>query len=286
MITIISWNTNKKKNAFLKSALTELAIEQEPEIFVFQECLGQYVNTILNLIYEEIPYPGIGINRRVRIFLKKNTFDLYSIDTAFNNKLVFVHLKKSGGTEDFNLVGIHFYSKLNTERQQLWKNRPFSERIDLLERTQTNNNRTILIGDFNYNPYDTTLSDPNVFNAIDNKHLIRTFSSNPIGSRSHNYWYNPMWNLLGDYDFNSMSDKKSSGTYFLYNEAEIPYWNLIDGALLRPSIMDRIDYQKTEILTKTSKRNFLKPLIIRADESFLVDDFSDHLPLKVTLKIN
>ncbi len=95
-----------------------------------------------------------------------------------------------------------------------------------------------------------------------------------------------MWNLLGDYDFNSKSDKESSGTYFLYNEAEIPYWNLIDGALLRPSIMDRIDYQKTEILIRTSKRNFLKPLIIRTDESFLVDDFSDHLPLKVTLKIN
>jgi exonuclease III len=286
MINIISWNTNKKNTAFLRSALTELASEQAPEIFVFQECLGQYVNTILNPTYDEIPYPGNGINRRVRIFLKKNTFDRFAINTAFNNKLVFVHLRKIGGTEDFNLAGIHFYSKLNTERQQLWKNKPFTERIDLLERTQTNNNRTILIGDFNYNPYDSTLSDPNVFNAIDNKNLIRTFSANPIGNRNHNYWYNPMWNLLGDYDFNRDLHKDSSGTYFLYNEAEIPYWNLIDGALLRPSIMDRIDFKKTEVLTNTSQRNFLKPLIIRTDESLVVEDFSDHLPLKVTLKIN
>jgi hypothetical protein len=95
-----------------------------------------------------------------------------------------------------------------------------------------------------------------------------------------------MWNLLGDYDFNRNVDKESSGTYFLYSESEVPYWNLIDGVLLRPSIMDRINYKETEILTKTSKRNFLKPFVIRADESFLVDDFSDHLPLKVTLKIN
>jgi hypothetical protein len=68
MITIISWNTNKKINAFIKSTMLELATEHDPEIFVFQECLGYYVNTILNSTYDEIPYPGIGINKRVRIF--------------------------------------------------------------------------------------------------------------------------------------------------------------------------------------------------------------------------
>ncbi len=79
MIKIISWNTNKKKTAFIQNALIELALEQEPEIFVFQECLGQYVNTILDPHYEEIPYPGNGINRRVRVFLKQNTFIKYAI---------------------------------------------------------------------------------------------------------------------------------------------------------------------------------------------------------------
>lgn len=287
MIKIISWNTNKKKTTFIQNALTELASEQKPEIFVFQECLGPYVNTILDPNYDEIPYPGNGINRRVRIFLKKNTFDKYAIKTAFQNKLVFVHLKKIGGSEDFNIAGVHLYSKLNTERQQLWKNKPIAEEIELYEKQQTNNDRTILIGDLNYNPYDTTLSDPFVFNAVDNKYLIDTFSSNPIGQRNHsNYWYNPMWNLLGDYDFRNNSNKSTTGSFFLYNESEIPYWNLLDGALLRPSIMDRIDYQNTEVLTATTQRQFLKPLIVRPDESFLIDDFSDHLPLKITLNIN
>ncbi|MCU0355141.1 MAG: hypothetical protein MUD08_15595, partial [Cytophagales bacterium] len=129
MITIISWNTNKKTTAFLRKALTELVTEHSPEILVFQECLGIYVNTMLNPTYDEIPYPGTGLDRRVRIFLKKNTFNRFGINTAFNNKLVFIHLKKIGGLEDFNLAGVHFYSRLNTEKQQLWKNKPFADRV-------------------------------------------------------------------------------------------------------------------------------------------------------------
>lgn len=286
MVSIISWNTNKKKTNFIIDSINELKTEHTPEIFVFQECLGPYINTILDTEYDEIPYPGKGINRRVRIFLKKNIFTRFAVNTALNNKLVFVHLKKINGKEDFNIVGAHMYSKLNTERQQLWKNKPFIETIELFERTQTNNDKTILIGDFNYNPFDTSLTDPYVFNAVDNKHLISTFRNYSIGNNHHNFWYNPMWNLLGDYDFRTNSDKNISGTYFINSESEIPYWNLIDGTLLRPSIMNRFDYNMSEILTKTTQREFLKPLIIRSDESFLIDDFSDHLPIKVTLNIN
>ena len=269
MITIITWNTGKKKTTFLQNSLAEIVTEHQPDILVFQECLGQYVNTILNPTHDEIPYPGKGLDRRVRIFLRKNTFHRYATNTAFNNKLVFVHLKKIGGIEDFNIAGCHLYSKLNTEMQQMWKNKPFSDTLIALEKTQSNNENTILIGDFNYNPYDRAMLDPNVFNAIDNKFLISNFGLNPVGKRNHNYWYNPMWNLLGDYDLRTNTNKQATGTYFFYNEAEIPYWSLLDGTLLRPTIMDRIDYDSSEILVKTNNRNFIKPLIIGDDESDL-----------------
>lgn len=197
MTTILSWNTGKKQTNLLTQVLTEIISENSLDILIFQECLGQYVNTLLDAQYDEILYPGTGIHKRVRIFLKKNTFKSYSIKTEFNNKLVFVHLKRIGSNDGFNIVGVHFYSKLNnTERQQLWKNLPFVEMINNLEKTHSNNNRTIVVGDFNYNPYETHFSDPNVFNAIDNRHLIDIFTLFPIGKRNHNYWYNPMWNLL------------------------------------------------------------------------------------------
>jgi exonuclease III len=287
MTTLLSWNTGKEKTVLRGQVIAELASEHSLDILVFQEYSGQYINTILNANYDEIPYPGSGINRRVRIFIKQGTFKYFSIKTAFNSKLVFVHLKRLSGTEDFNIVGVHLYSKLgNTKRQQLWKNHPFVEKINEFEKTQSNNNRTIVVGDFNYCPYENDLTDPHVFNAIENRHLIEYFQLNKLGKRNHNYWYNPMWNLLGDFDYNKQTKKQATGTYFRYNKAEIPYWNLFDGLILRPSIMDRIDFANSEILTETKSTKFLKPLIIRENESFINESLSDHLPIKFTININ
>ena len=50
--------------------------------------------------------------------------------------------------------------------------------------------------------------------------------------------------------------------------------------------MDKLDFLNTEVLTETKNTKFLKPLITRIDESFIVDDLSDHLPVKFTININ
>ena len=286
MTTILSWNTGKKKTDLIRRVIDELVVEHSLDILVLQECLGKYINTILDGRYDEVPYLGGGIDRRVRIFLKKTKFKYYSIKPEFNNKLIFVHLENIDTKSQFNIAGVHLYSKWgNTERQQLWKNLPFIQKIDFLETTASSNTNTIVIGDFNYNPYETHFSDPNVFNAIDNRYLISNFESNPVGSRNHTYWYNPMWNLLGDYDYKRRMRKKATGSYFLYAESETPYWHLLDSVLLRPSIMDLMDYENTEVITETKSIEFIKPLITRTDESYILDDLSDHLPVKFTINI-
>ena len=94
-----------------------------------------------------------------------------------------------------------------------------------------------------------------------------------------------MWNLLGDFDYKQNKQKLASGTFFYNNAAPIPYWNMLDGVLLRPALMNDIDFMNTDVLTKTNTTEFLKPLITRKNESIIQDDLSDHLPIKITINL-
>jgi len=274
----------------LQRVLAEVVNENNIDIVVLQEAFGNVVNTTLNsqvAQYEEIVAPSNIIENGVRIFLKKSTFQHSLLQRHFRNKLVLVHLKKIVGLEEFNIAAVHLHSKVgNSERQQLWKNLPIVNKIKDFEKKVSNNNRTILVGDFNHNPYENNLLDPYILNCTDSKKVITTLTSNPISkSRDTDFWYNPMWNLLGDYDFTN-GNERVTGTYFRYTEDETPIWNLFDGFILRSSIMDRVDYNQSSILTKTNTTPFLKPFTIGKGDSLINEQISDHLPIKFTLKIN
>lgn len=284
MTTIVTWNLNNKKTKLLEDALTGIIDNLiPPDILVFQEAYGTWVNTLLNSHYEEINYPGNPIGSGVRIFLIIGKYKQFSVQRTDNKKLVFAHLQDKGTKEEFNIAAVHLYSKVgNTERQQLWKNLPIIQKIEEFESTSTNNNKTILVGDFNCNPFENDLNDPNMINGIASKILISTLAKHLMSKRNLNFWYNPMWNLMGDFDFRNNQDRVT-GTYFRYTEDETPIWNFLDGVLVRPALMARVNYNITEVITTAGTINFLKPFIIRKDESLIKDDLSDHLPLKITL---
>ncbi len=293
MIKILSWNihtTNKGMTPLLQRVLAEVVNENDIDIVVLQEAFGNIVNTSLNSLvaqFDEIVMPGNVIENGVRLFLKKGIFQHSLIQRHFRNKLVLVHLKKIEGVEEFNIAAVHLHSKVgNTERQQLWKNIPLINKIKDYEKRISNNNRTILVGDFNHNPYEDNLLDPNILNCKDSKKLISSLTSNLVTKNKEiDFWYNPMWNLLGDYDFTNGTERVT-GTYFRYSVDETPIWNLFDGFILRTSIMDRVDYNQSAILTKTNTTPFLKPFTIGKDDSLINEQISDHLPIKFTLSIN
>lgn len=286
MIRILSWNICNKKTTLIQSTLKEVVNENDIDIVILQEAFGIFINTILDNDFDELIYSKNGTKQWVRVFLKKNTFVHTYFDKTTNNKLLFVRLKKTNGVDEFNLAAVHLHSKVrNTERQQLWKNLPLINKIGEFENAASTDDKTIIVGDFNYNPFEKDLSDPMVLNCKDNKELITMLSNSSIPNSNRKNWYNPMWNFLGDFDYNSGAERVT-GTYFRYTENETPMWNLLDGFILRPSIMNKIDYKESSILIKTKSTNFLKPFIIRKDESLIKDDLSDHLPIKFTITLN
>ena len=93
-----------------------------------------------------------------------------------------------------------------------------------------------------------------------------------------------MWNLLGDYNYINQSSRVT-GTFFRHTDDETPHWNLLDGIILRSSIMDNVDYTKSFIITETKSISFLKTITIAKHESLVNELISDHLPVKFAIKI-
>lgn len=125
---------------------------------------------------------------------------------------------------------------------------------------------SIVVGDFNINPYETSCIDARYFHGIpvcsEADRGART-----IAGREYQMFYNPMWNFLGDF-------QKPYGTYY-YNESgtQNTYWNIYDQVIFRPILKERFVKDSLKILTETETKYLL-------DSNGHPDkNISDHLPI-------
>jgi endonuclease/exonuclease/phosphatase family metal-dependent hydrolase len=292
----MTWNLQKKTTSLQQQVLGELVQENEVDVVVLQEAYGVAVATKLNQFgYHEVDYPLKASPSGVRIFIKSLTikqFDVRMSNDPFK-KLVFVELRQQHGGERFNVAAVHLHSKYgNTERQQQWKNYELLRKLDQWEKEFTST-RTIMVGDLNANPYEANLRDPYLLRGQEDRALIRLLQQQQLASRKPaglDFWYNPTWNLLGDFASfplpGASGSARPTGTFFRYTEDETPMWNLLDGFLVRPSLMDQVLHEKSAILSYTKSTNFLKPVSIGRGDSLIKETLPDHLPLKFALTIN
>jgi endonuclease/exonuclease/phosphatase family metal-dependent hydrolase len=125
--------------------------------------------------------------------------------------------------------------------------------------------RTLVIGDFNLNPYDAALWLHAGFSGMMDRASVQQRYRTQQG-RPYSNFYNPMWGLFGD------RTPGPSGTYF-YNAAH--GWNVFDQVLLGADLADHLD--ELSVLTsdgvETLSDSKGKPLK------------SDHFPVLVNLKL-
>ena len=126
---------------------------------------------------------------------------------------------------------------------------------------------SIIIGDFNANPFDEELTKHNAFNAVMFRDLIDRSETASILGRKYIRFYNPV--------LDHFSEKaKNYGSYYFHDENRPLYWQCLDQVLVRKSLAHSIsclEYCRTIGRTSLMTRNGL------VDEK----NFSDHLPLLV-----
>jgi len=144
--------------------------------------------------------------------------------------------------------------------------------IDRAEKKAGHKN-TIIIGDLNMNPFEEAIVAADGFHAVMDKSVAMK-RARMVQGLEYDFFYNPMWSRLGD------NSQGPSGTYY-YNAAGALinyFWNTFDQVLIRPELIEFFDHSSLKVLTEIDGQSLIKKQSIDSD-------FSDHLPLIVTIDV-
>lgn len=272
-INFLFWNTGTKQNCL--EEISNLAEKNHVDILILAENRAPAAELLLSLnrnsteFYPEHPRSQC---EKIRVFTK---FHYNFIEPIFETPRYSIRKLTSPLFSDVNLICVHLPDSMNntlesrSEVASLLKTK-----IDEIEQQQKHKN-TIVVGDFNMNPFDPGLVKANGLHAVMSTEIARNISRT-VTNIDYEYFYNPTWSLFGDIG------NKIPGSYY-YKRAELVcyHWNIFDQVLIRPSLIKAFD--KTSI--KFLHHDGYKKIITR-DGNPNKQKYSDHLPLFFTFNFD
>ncbi|MCM2982295.1 endonuclease/exonuclease/phosphatase family protein [Niallia circulans] len=254
------WNVGRKD---VNNLLLKAVIEFELQLIALAEYVGDKNDLLRQLTksgYEFYHVPKIGCERIDLFTVYKPGMVEHLNETSYYTIKRIPH--KNLGYLNFAFV--HFPSKLHmNEFDFLQESKFFREDVEDVEKS-TNSNLTVLIGDFNMNPFEEGMTSAAAIHSFPTKYEAKK-ERRKFKGRVYNMFFNPMWSFLGDENF-------PMGTYYYpashYNSL---YWNIFDQLLVRPSLADNVSYENIKIVTDISG--------IDLSDKVGKPKVSDHFPL-------
>ncbi len=173
----------------------------------------------------------------------------------------------------FLLTGVHLVDKGSfSAESQAQAALVTASQITQAER-EAETDRTVVVGDFNMNPFETGMVMANGFHGVMSSDIARQ-GSRTVQELDYPYFYNPTCGLFGDLN------ETVPGTYHYQRAELVSYeWNLFDQVLIRPSLIDNFVKSSLEIL----QTDGVTSLLTKLNRPNKVT-YSDHLPLFFTLE--
>ena len=267
---VLFWNTGKRPVVAL---LRDLSRRRDVDILVLAEVafsMGEVVSQLNEdvertyfLAQERLPR---SFRRPLHILTRLGEDQVVAIrDSAgITAKRVFPILGL-----DFTIVAVHLRSKLyqsHRDDQTLGTVRVSAD-IEAIER-EVGHRRTLVIGDFNMDPFEPGLVSFDCFHAVMSRRTAQR-QSRTVEGRERFFFYNPMWNHFGDHPPNP------PGSYYRAGSGRTEYfWHSFDQVLLRPDLLDHFQDDSLEVVTHVGDLSLVK-------ENGAPDRTkgSDHLPL-------
>lgn len=271
-LNFLFWNLNGKN---LVKEIGSIATIHGVDILILAECKGlSDSELLLKLNEKETRYSANNPNskcEKIKIFTRFN-YDLIPPkkegDRYTMRRLVLPQV------EPLSIVGWHLPDKDNHSPES--QNQTVSTYVKKIKDFEKEyDDKTIVIGDFNMNPFEVGMIKANGFNAIMSSTIAKDEERTVLGE-SYKYFYNPMWSLYGDVK-NSIS-----GSYYYPRAEYVNYrWNIFDQVLIRPSLIPNFVKESIIILDNDGTQSLLSPKGY-PDKTH----YSDHLPLFFTIKLN
>lgn len=267
MAVILYWNVGRKDLRPLICAATDSV--GADVVIVLESGIANY--QLLESLRTDVDsrfYEPMATFGRFHVFCRDAGLNLSQI--SCDNRASFRRFTL--GKCEMTLGVVHMVDRLNhDDTARLAEACLLSDSIRRLESDQRHE-RTVLVGDFNMNPFDPAMNVAHGFNAMMSARCVerrqRTYQE-----RTYPFFYNPMWNLLGDWT------PGPPGTYYNSSGGRGAYgWNLIDQVLMRPDV---VPYFKAVNILESAGSMSLASRSGHPNRT----DASDHFPLVVTFGI-
>jgi hypothetical protein len=262
--TFLFWNLARKP---LEDLVVNIVREESVDVVILAECEISLPTLLRRLGSFHL---GAGFCRRIKILTR---FSSKFLTPVFESERVSIRRLALPKRVEVLLAAVHLPSKLYfSGASQAGECAVLAKHIAEQERL-AGHRRTILVGDFNMNPFEVGLISASGLHGVMSRSVARQ-GVRAIQGRSYPFFYNPMWNHLGD-------DREPAGTYYYERAEHVNYfWNVFDQVLVRPDLMDNLKPGRVAILTKAGGRSLLtnegRPDKLTA---------SDHLPVLFVLDL-
>lgn len=264
MFRLLFWNTNRNNvEDIVRSIVRHCSIDII--ILAESELDDSHLLEELSIDTEECYSMAPGIVDRLRIYSR---FDPKNIEPIHDSSYIAIRNIVNPSDPSFLLVAVHLPSKLYEEEyDQIAMCFGIVKAIERAEQA-VGHTRTILVGDFNLDPFESGIVGAEGFHAIMDRNIAKK-GSRVVKGEKYKYFYNPMWNGLGD------ESKGPPGTYYYDTSRYMNYyWHTFDQVLIRPELLDYFRYDKLDVLTEINGRSLIL-------ENGMPDAklASDHLPI-------
>ncbi len=272
-LNFLFWNTNRKP---LIKEIANIAKHNNIDVILLAEHNLNDADLLLELNLENLNYeiPSLIFkNSKIKIITKFSTDLVIPVADEKDNRYTSFKIKISD-SEEILVFGIHFPDNRNNKSESITAYAGEVARAIKSIEKEKNLFKTVVIGDFNMNPYDKGMVDASSFHAIMDSEIAKK-GSRIVSNKKYDYFYNPMWSLQGDIG------NDVSGSYFYKNAELVNYhWNVFDQVLIRPLLIDNFDKNSLKFIDSDGVKSLLKKSGLPNEK------YSDHLPLMFTLNFS
>lgn len=257
------WNINRKPLARL---ISDLARIHDVDLVILAECTVSPAEMILALNATRPRFGlSLGVCKQITIF---TAFGEEFLRPVSESDRVSIRSLQLPARDRVLLAAAHLPSKLHwSDQSQSFECTELARMVDAEER-KAGHRRTILVGDFNMNPFEVGMVGSVGLHAVASRQ-VASGGARTVQGREYQFFYNPMWCHLGD----ALSD--TAGSYFYQSSEHVSYfWNVFDQVLLRPDLAARFDPSRISIVKQVGGHSLVRP-DGRPDRTV----GSDHLPL-------
>jgi exonuclease III len=273
------WNVDARRDLLaddreLPRWVAELAVERSLDVLVLIECAIP-AEAFATAFAGPTSYYPVSCGERFKVLVRFDPELMQRLPLPVSsNRFDIWHLTLPLQV-DVILSVVHGLDKRNysESRQGLFLQQVTSA-LEYVE-SQIGHTRSIVLGDFNANPFESPVAGALGMNAVMSRAIARS-DPRRLEGRNYPYFYNPMWNVYGD-------ERRGSApaTYYYRGSDTLELcWHMLDQVLIRPALLSRFESSSIEIVTTVCGTEL-------TGTSGIPDRtrFSDHLPVVFALDL-